>query len=310
MSVIRKAALAAALLGLVACGKDSATGPSFVAKDPGTAPKAFIDRFSTAAGHLQVRTATNGLPAANAPVNFDQGVFITHAFAPDGRHMTYYNFDTQVLAPAPIYVLIRQGETTPVQGQMNIIDVLPGDQGYNDFWQVINVTVPANYVANAITSVQEIVAAGYTVKPTSTIVNCPVVPEGSTANLRIGGGDAGLTHGWYRGMVVAYFNFAEAPITATAQGQVPTSPLIVSFNTNPGLPNGGPPSGFLTEPGTLQTHNVSYTIPGQVGYSPLWVIGIYDNADFSKVKDAATGLTAKILVQNAALVNCPIVQIL
>ncbi len=310
MSVIWKPALTATLVVLAACAKDSTTGPSFVAKDPATAPKAFVDRFSQAAGHLQVRTANNGLPAANAPINFDQGVFVTHAFGPDGRHMTYYNFDTQALAPAPIYVLIRQGDTIPVQGQMNIIDELPGDPGNNDFWQVIDVTVPKNYVANAITSVQEIVSAGYTLKPTSTIVNCPVVPEGSTAVLRVGGGDPGLTHGWYRGQVVAYFNFAEAPITTTAQGQVPTSPLIVTFTINPNLPNGGPPSGFLTEPGTLQTHNVAYTLPGQPGYSPLWNIAIYDNADFAAVKDAATGLMAMILVQNAALVNCPIVQIL
>jgi hypothetical protein len=309
MSALWKAAVTATLLGLVACGKNSTTGPTFVAKDPSTAPKAAVDRFSQAAGHLQVRTATNGLPAANASVNFDQGVFITHGFAPDGGHVTYYNFDTHVLAPAPIYVLIRQGETTPVAGQMNIIDVLPGDPGYNDFWQVIDVTVPANYVANAITSVKEIVDAKYALKPTTTVVNCPVVPEGSTANLRVGGEDAGLMHGWYRGEVVAYFTFGEAPITTTAQGQVPTSSLIVAFNINPGLPNGGPPSGFKTESGTLQTHNVAFTLPGQVGYSPLWAVSIYDNADFANVKDAATGGMAKILVQSAALVNCPIVQI-
>jgi hypothetical protein len=253
-----------------------------------------------------VRSAGSGLPAANAAINFDQGGFVTQGFGPDGRRITYYNFDTQLTTPAPIYVLVRQG--VPVAGQLNIIDVLPGDQGYNDFWQVVQVTVPANYVANAITSVKEIVDGGYAMIRTTTIVNCPVVPAGSTANLRISG-STGLSQGWYRGQVVAYFNFAEAPISATSQGLVPTSPLLVTFNINPDKPNGGPPSGFVVEPGTTRTHNVAYTVPGQVGYSPLWVVNIYDNADFAKVKDLATGLTARVLVPSVALVNCPIVAI-
>ena len=47
-----------------ACNKDD-NKPSSSAKDPNTAEPAFIDRFSSTAGHLQVRTATNNLPAAN-----------------------------------------------------------------------------------------------------------------------------------------------------------------------------------------------------------------------------------------------------
>src|ERR1700751_4437557 len=69
----------------------SATAP----KDPNTAQQASIDRFSSAAGHLQVRTASNGLPAANAAVNFDQGPFITQGFTPSGKIVDYYNFDIQ-----------------------------------------------------------------------------------------------------------------------------------------------------------------------------------------------------------------------
>ena len=48
----------------VGCNKDD-NKPSSSAKDPNTAEPAFIDRFSSTAGHLQVRTATNNLPAAN-----------------------------------------------------------------------------------------------------------------------------------------------------------------------------------------------------------------------------------------------------
>ena len=72
-----------------------------------------------------------------------------------------------------------------MSGQLNVIDVLPGDQGYNDFWQVMKVTVPAGYVANTVTSVAEIGAQGFPVEATDMLVNCPVVPKGSSAALRL-----------------------------------------------------------------------------------------------------------------------------
>ena len=127
------------------------------------------------------------------------------------------------LAPAPIYVRFREGESTPVSGQLNIVGVIPGDPGYTDFWQVMKVTVPADYAANAVASVDEIEDAGYEIEPTPTIVNCPVVPEGSTARLRLGNGNALLQRGWYKGMVVHYFSFEEAPLQVS-DGQVPVAP--------------------------------------------------------------------------------------
>ena len=48
--------------------------------------------------------------------------------------LTYTNFDVQSTTPAPIYVLFRKGESAPVAGQPNIVDVIPGDPGHNDFW--------------------------------------------------------------------------------------------------------------------------------------------------------------------------------
>lgn len=62
--------------------------------------------------------------------------------------------------------------------------------------------------------------------------------------------------GWYRGEIVQYFHFGEAPLEATPGGLVPTSPIDVTFDVNPEEPGGGPPSGFATEEGTDQTHNV------------------------------------------------------
>lgn len=266
--------------------------------------KASIDRFSTAAGHLQVRTASNHLPGPNQPVNFDEGPFITHGFGPHGEHVAYYNFDVQPLTPAPWYVLIRQGESAPIKDQYPIIDALPGDSGYNDFHVVINVTVPASYKANSVTSAAAIRAAGYAMAKTTMIVNTPIVPEGSTARLRLGGASAALGTGWFDGKTVRFFTFTERPLTGAI---VPVSPIFVTFNKNPGTDGGGPGSGFKTEPGSLQAHNVVATLPSDAGYSPLWQVSVYDNTAFDMVHDLMSVQQAKILAANVATVNCPIV---
>jgi hypothetical protein len=272
--------------------------------DVATAPRASVDRFSAAAGHLQVRTTSNHLPGPNAPVNFDQGPFVTHGFGPHGEQVTYYNFDVQPLTPAPLFVLYRQGETAPVKDQLAIVDALPGDSGYNDFHVTIHVTVPANYRANSVTSAAALRTAGYPTETTTTIENTPIVPEGSTARLRLNGASAALSTGWYNGKTVRYFTFVERPLTGTT---VPVSPIFVSFAANPGTPSGGPASGFKTEPGTQQTHNVVATLPAEAGYSPLWQVSVYDNAGFDQVHDLATVQKANVLAANVATVNCPVV---
>lgn len=301
--------LAAAVL-FNACSSDKspnsdggdASGVLAVPLDPTTAPKVTVDRFSDKAGHLQKRSASPSLPAANAPVDFDQGPFITQGFGPHGEVVKYYNFDVQPTAPAPIYVLMKGGK--PVDGQLNIIDVLPGDDGYNDFWQVISVAVPDSYVANTIVSAEAVVSSGYAMKSTDMLVNCPVVPEGSSATLRYPGDTSptDLIHGWYEGKVVSYFTFGEAGLTAT-KSMVPVSPIYVTFNDDAQ----GPASGFKADPGSEQTHNVVATLPSDAGYSPLWAVSPYPSAKFSAVKDLATALAAPP-GGVAADVNCPVVS--
>jgi hypothetical protein len=206
-------------------------------------------------------------------------------------------------------VLFREGEASPVAGQMNIIDVIPGDEGYNDFWQVWKVTVPMNYEANAVTSFSQITDAGYAMEAMPAIVNCPVVPEGSTAKLRLGGESTELTKGWYKGQIVYYFNFSEKALTVDESGLVPLSPIYVTFNINPDMPGGGPPSGFVTDAATGRTHNVVATLPEHGAYSPLWMVNVYDNADFDNVSDLASAQAANVLAMGVANVNCPIVMV-
>ncbi len=284
-----------------------------ISMDPDTAPEASIDRFSPEAGTLFVRDGMNGLPAADEPVDFDMGPFITRGLGPAGEHIQYYNFDVQPQQTAPIYVLFREGEDTPVEGQLNIVDDIPGDVDYSDFWHVHFVTVPAGYLANSITSLDELLAAGYPIERTNTVVNCPVVPEGSTAALRLNGAFNGLIQGWYRNQVVYYFDFSEKMITVDLPPEgspdMPLSDILVSFNINPDQPGGGPPSGFMTEPGTDQTHNVVATLPADSDYSPFWDVDVYDNGDFDSVMDLQSAQAATILGTGVALVNCPVVSI-
>lgn len=275
--------------------------------DPRTAEREPIDRFSAAAGRLMVRTATNGLPAANEAIDYDAR-FITHGLAPDGRRITHYDFDVKPRAPAAIYVFFESGQATPVRDQLNVVTVIPGDPGYNDLWQVVKVEVPEGYVANRVTSLAEIVDAGYVQTTTSELVNCPMVPEGSVARTRMPGGYAELRQGWYRGKIIQYFHFGEKLLMATA-GEVPVSAIHVAYNVNPGQPGGGAASGYLTEAAGAQTHNVVATMPTDAAYSPLWSVSVYDNAAFATVLDLATAQAAAVVPDEAVIVNSPIAAI-
>jgi len=279
------------------------------ARDPDTAPVVAVDRFSDAFAHLFKRSANSSFPAANAPIDCDQGPFITRGLGPSGEKVAYYNFDVLPTTPAPIYVLFA-GDT-PVAGQLNVIDVLPGDPGYNDFWLITKVTVPSSYVANSVTSLAEITAAGFATTPTNMLVNCPVVPAGSMASLRYTSESSALQRGWYRDMVVNYFSFDEHALTTAAGGAVPTAPIFVAFNVDPDPNNAasGPPSGFVTEMGTMQTHNVISVLPTAAGYSPLWTVSAYKSAAFASVSNWATATAAPLAAAGLANVNCPVVSV-
>ncbi|MCB0731728.1 MAG: hypothetical protein KDC88_11910 [Ignavibacteriae bacterium] len=305
--------LIAISLAIISCSEDSPTeNEGLNPKDPNTASKVSIDRFSSEAGNLFVRTPSNGLPESNAPINFDIAPFITKGLGPNGEKVQYYNFDVQPIVSAPIYVLFKDGEDSPVDDQLNIIDVVPGDQGYNDFWNVNKVIVPSDYTANTITNVNDLFDSGYSIEKTNIIVNCPVVPEGSTAKLRYKSSESKeLTRGWYNDQVVFYFNFSEKELMTTSQGStnVPLAEILVSFNINPDQQGGGPASGFVTENNSDQTHNVVDTLPEDNSYSPLWDVDIYDNNNFEEVMDWQSASMSNILATGAAIVNCPIVSV-
>ncbi|HEY0249890.1 MAG TPA: hypothetical protein VGC41_00100, partial [Kofleriaceae bacterium] len=139
--------------------------------------------------------------------------------------------------------------------------------------------------------------ARYPQDPEEKIIDCPIVPHGSTASEGDGVPPAVATELWYRGEKIDCLRFGD-PLGAISGSKVPTSPIYVTFAHEQ----------FKTVDGTVQTHNVVFSIPGDTDYSPLWDVHIYDERAFAQVHDAATALRARV-VKPGPLVNCPIVTV-
>ena len=131
MNIRRVLLISAALLSLAGVPARAALQP----KDPDQAPIATVDRLSDAAGTLLKRSGDTRLPAPNEPIDFDAAPLNTLGLSPSGEPVLYYHLDVQSTTPAPVYILYREGEDAPVQNQLDIIDTLPDEKGYNDFRQ-------------------------------------------------------------------------------------------------------------------------------------------------------------------------------
>jgi hypothetical protein len=123
----------------------------------------------------------------------------------------YYHLDVQSTTPAPVYILYREGEDTPVQDQLDIIETLPGEKGYNDFRQVWKVWVPKDYIANTITDASMLQQTGYKTENTDKLLNMAVVPDKSRARTRFNGGNPELQRAWYQGQVAKFFLLTRRP---------------------------------------------------------------------------------------------------
>jgi len=300
---IRLVVLSTAVWFAVSSGSGSA---ELQPKDPDQAPIATVDRFSDAAGTLLKRSADNHLPGPNEPIDFDTPPFNVWGLSPAGEPALYYHLDVKSTTPVPVYILYREGEDMPVQEQLDIIDTLPGEQGYNDFRQVWKVWVPKDYVANTITDASMLQQAGYKIEKTDKLLNMAVVPDKSRARVRFNGGHPELQRAWYRGQVAKFFLFDEAPLSVSGDS-VPVSPIYDGFTINPGQPGGE--KEFCTDPNSTQTHNVVATMPGDKAYSPLWLRVVYDSAACASVHNLETALQAKKVAANVLFINCPMVSV-
>jgi len=209
------------------------------------------------------------------------------------QHVYYYNFFTNspvtngLVQTAPLYSLVTgfvSGNTSNpilVAGQHNIADVLPGDVGYSDLWQVIFVTVPGTYVANTIIDVTTLLAA-YSNTTVGPIVNCPVVPLNST----LASTGPSITYGWYRNETIHYFNFGPSPSF--------TIPIFV-------LPN------------VTGQYNIIDQVPGDPGYSAFWNAELFTAPNgyvANTYKSQAEVTSADLVSQNGPqAINCPVYKV-
>jgi len=267
---------------LVACGTPAQPRPI----DPPV-----IDRFSVQAGHLLTRDKRPDLPAPGQPIDLDKPPFITQGLAPTGKPVRYYNFDIQSDVPAPLYTFRRGGK--PIDGQLDVVDVIPGGAGYSDFWRITFVEVPEG--TKTITSATQVEALQQT--PTDRVIDCPIIPHGTTAREAHNVPPPTEIEVFYRGARVSCLQFA-GDLTLD-HDRVPTSAIYVTF---------GSEAKFRTEGDTPQTHNVVMSLPGDLDYSPLWDVHVYDSAAFDQVHDAASAQSAP-LVEHGPRVNCPIVSV-
>jgi hypothetical protein len=216
-----------------------------------------------------------------------------------GREVQYYDFGANTplaegnsVLTAPIYAFITgmdaQGNPELVEGQHNIIAVVPGDEGYSDLWQVMLVTVGADYVPDSVKSVADVMSGGYEVTETDMFVNCPVVPEGTTLE----GGEA-LVQGWYNNEAVFYPDFgANAPVA------IPIWVFITGM-----APDGSPQ--FVE--GQM---NIIDAVPEDPGYSAFWRVNLVTapaGYEANMLKSADEIREMQYTVEQTDMnVNCPV----
>ncbi len=243
---------------------------------------AMVEAMEESMGHSQEFSLVQGWYQGRATFYYDFG-----------SHSAVNDDDSEII-PAPIYAFITgfDDEDNPqlVEGQHNIVDVIPGDEGYSDLWEVMFVVVPKDYVADSITTADEVLLADYEIITPDILINCPIVPAGSTL---AEGGD--LVQGWYKGVEIYYFDFGPNPVETA-----PIYALITGLDDdeNPQFVEG--------------QHNIIDVIPGDEGYSAFWQVNLvivpqdYEADSITTAADVrASGYE---MVQPGLVVNCPVIR--
>lgn len=218
------------------------------------------------------------------------------------REVQYYDFGTNTPLAAnntvptqPIWVFIHgmNADGTPdfVEGQHNIVDVVPGEPGYSDLWQVVLVTVPEDYEPDSIRSAEDVRDSGFETQTTDMLVNCPIVPEGTA--LETG---QELVQGWHDGEEVFYPDFGANPATV--------APIWVFIR---GMNDDGTPDFVEGQ------HNVIDTVPGDADYTAFWQVNMVTvPADYEpdSIRSAADVVNAGFeITETDMVVNCPVVEV-
>ena len=211
-----------------------------------------------------------------------------------GIEIGYLDFGTQSpaadqgrVATAPIWVFISgfevDGSPRLIANHPSILDVMPGDAGYSDLWDVQLVVVPSGFDSRAIRSLGQLEASGLEAVPADLLVNCPIVPIGSVT---AAGHAAHL--GWYRGEQVQYFDLGVSDVQL------------------------GDVYEFVTSSGSSDAYGYGDAVSASIEVDPLFVPSASDAATHFfrlhrvEVPDAATAQAIRSVVDMEVLGLVPV----
>jgi hypothetical protein len=306
--------VAAALL-LAACGDDAT-------------PRADRMDEAMATTAMAVADADDTFPIVTGWVHGEPVDYLLQEISDPGvadmmRELT--GFDVQVVedladvprsALANLYLFMNGVEgPNPFGFQMNVLDSTLGDPGYSPLWRHTFVTWNRGVEPRELTSEEEIIeaeAAGdVTLERSDLVVNCPVLPEGQTS--------FPIVTGFADDSLVDYtLQEISDPMVADMMRGLTDYPLelVESLSGVPQAANlylfmngleGPNPFGFQM--------NVIDTVPGDDGYSPLWLHTFVEWAQGAEPREltsedaileaeAAGELT---LETTELVINCPVV---
>jgi hypothetical protein len=211
-----------------------------------------------------------------------------------GRVVSFYTFTNGnfskngVVETAPIWFFRSTNDSTATALQNNLINVVPGDSGYSDLWQVNVVVVTDTSIipVTSLTALNSAVSAGKaTINAWTTTVNCPVVGSGSTLD-PADSSKYPLTQGYYMGNPVFYFDFGTNPAT--------TQPIY-----------------HLVIVGTKTVvDGIFATVPTDSSYTAFWIIeNVPVASNYQNGTYTSTSQVSSAGVDQKTLVNCPIVYV-
>jgi hypothetical protein len=300
-------------------------GDPNVDEDEGTVPLTEIPHDRT--GTIPVR---GGFVDGKPVELYRMGTFVP------GTSGWFPSYDTFPGMPVgEMFVWINEkGELRIDQDQRPVIDSLPQQAGYSDFFELVAVTAPDDYSANDIKSRATLLRADFPLQHSGRIVNCPV--SGPDAKLEKPAGkptgEFPLVKLWYRKKTV-HCLLMDGGLHLLGQGRGAPLFKIYSTPTNVGdekehrvaaddvytmITNAFTGADRVTNI-PVPDNDIFDRLPGDASYSPLakiWDVtvpsdyqlgGIRSHADLFPVPD----FTDPRIVERSpdAFCNCPIVSV-
>lgn len=232
---------------------------------------------------------------------------ITYSVFPsfyNNQQVFYYIFnngtptvnDTGLVEVSQQYRLI-DSSGQPIDGQYDIIPTGPFTIGYSDLREIIEVTVPDDYIPNTITSIETLELQGLlteeNLNPTGETLNIPVV----WADSQLQGRDRDLITLWQSDQQVAAFNFGATPAQAA-----PLYRLITGFD------DAGIPIEF--ENGVITVIQQMHDDPGYSDFWQVFYVTVPEDTVPNSIRSYDQIVEAGYPIQEtSAVVNCPAIRL-